>query len=337
MRAGLSRRGVLVSGAGIAISGFLPPDRAHGDGAAAGTAVRMATGLRATAQSIVWIGTEAGVFRNHGLDVTFAKLEAGGPESTAGLTRGDWDFVPIAEAVLRGSDPIILLRNHVPTVGIIIKTRRDLTALDQLAGKNVGVLTDAYSGQTGVITRLAIEKAGATATYVGLGTYQNIYAALVAGQIDAGALPVDYRFVGQGQYGWNAFDTSVFGVPSIFATTRKTLTERRDVTLRMVRGFVESIHLFKTRPDVVVPLLQSFLGFDDRKAVEELHAYYVPLFPKVPRPDLSGGMEEIRTLFAKRYPAVQNLREADISDSSIIDEVERGGFIDQLYAADSKR
>ncbi|MGZ5871161.1 MAG: ABC transporter substrate-binding protein [Bradyrhizobium sp.] len=342
MSARLSRRDMLILGAGIAVSGIFPFDRVHSEAAAKSTAVRMATGLRATAQSIVWIGTEAGVFHKHGLDVTFAKLEAGGPESTAGLIRGDWDFVqtgtvPIAEAVLRGGDPVILLRNHVPSVGIIIKTWRELKGLDQLTGKKVGVLTDAYSGQTGVITRLTIEKAGATATYVGLGTYQNIYAALVAGQIDAGALPIDYRFVGQSQYGWNVFDTSIFGVPSIFATTRKTIAERREVALRMVRGFVETIHLFKTRPDVVVPLLQRFLGFDDRKAVEDLHAYYVPIFPKTPRPDLSGGIEESRTLFATRYPAVQSLREADISDSSIIDEVERSGFIDQLYASDSKR
>ena len=192
--------------------------------------------------------------------------------------------VPIAEAVLKGGDPVILLRNHSLGVGIIIKTRRDLTGLEQLTGKKVGVLTDAYSGQTGVITRLAIEKTGATATYVGLGTYQNIYAALIAGQIDAGALPVDYRFVGQGQYGWNVFDTGVFGVPSIFATTRKMISGKRDVALRMVRGFVESIHLFKTEPDVVVPLLQRFRNFDDRKAVENLRNYYVPMFPRIPRP-----------------------------------------------------
>jgi len=338
MRTKPDRRTVLISGAGLAVSAMLPPD-AH---SAERTEVRMATGLRATAQSIVWIGTEAGVFRKHDLKVSFAKLEAGGPEATAGLMRGDWEFaqtgtVPIAEAVLKGDDPVILLRNHAPNDSIIIKTRRELTGLDQLTAKTVGVLTDAYSGQTGVITRLAIEKAGATATYRGLGTYQNIYAALIAGQIDAAALPVDYRFVGQGQYGWNVFDTGVYGVPSIFATTRKIIAERRDVALRMVRGFVESIHLFKTEPDVVVPLLQRFLSFDDRKAVADLHAYYVPLFPKVPRPDLSDGMEEIRTLFAKRYPAAQNLQERDIADSTVIDEVERSGFIDQLFAADSKR
>jgi beta-glucosidase len=48
----------------------------------------------------------------------------------------------------------------------------------------VGVLTDVYSGQTGVVTRLAIERAGAVANNVGLGTFENIYAALAKGEID---------------------------------------------------------------------------------------------------------------------------------------------------------
>jgi len=254
---------------------------------AAETKIKMATGLRATVQSIVWIGTEAGIFRKHGVDVGFVKLEVGGPPSAEGLLRDDWTFVqtgtvPIVEAVLQGKDAVILLRNHVPLATNLIKARREITSLSQLNGKKVGVLTDVYSGQTGVITRLAIEKAGATANYVGLGTFENIYAALVAGEIDAGALQIDYRFVGQQQYGWNVFDTEDFGVPSIFAATRKTIAVDRESALAMVRGFVETIHLFKTNPDIVVPLLQTFLHFSERKAVEDLRAYFAPLLPAVP-------------------------------------------------------
>jgi hypothetical protein len=48
---------------------------------------------------------------------------------------------------------------------------------------------------------------------------KNIYAALGAGEIDAGALPIDLRFAGQRQYGWNAFEAAS-DVPSVLATTR---------------------------------------------------------------------------------------------------------------------
>ncbi len=175
--------------------------------ARADTKVRMTMGLRATVQSIPWVGAEAGLFRKQGLLVEFPALEVGGPESAAGLIRGDWEFsqtgtVPVAEEVLKGNDPVVILRNALPHTGIFVMTRRDFTRLRQLDGRKVGVLTDATSGQAGINTRLAVEGEGATASYIGLGTFQNIYQALAADEIDAGALPVDLRFLGEAQHGW---------------------------------------------------------------------------------------------------------------------------------------
>lgn len=304
---------------------------------AADTKVRMTMGLRATVQSIPWIGTEAGVFHRYGLAVEFPAFEVGGPESAAGLIRGDWEFsqtgtVPIAEEVLKGNDPVILLRNALPHVGIFVMTRREFTSLQQLEGRKVGVLTNAISGQAGINTRLAIEQAGARATYVGLGTFQNIYASLAAREIDAGALPVDLRFLGEAEHGWHAFPSAGLGLPSILATTRRRITEHRELVLNVVRGVIETIHLFKTRPDLVVPLLQRFMDFKGRKAAEALHAFYVPLLPAAPRPNLASGMEALRKVFAGRYAGAASLHETDIADTSIIDEVERSGFIERLYA-----
>lgn len=338
----ITRRRLITAGAGAAALSTVPGGISLRSAMAADTKVRMSTGLRATIQSISWIGSEAGVFRKHGLDVSFPKLEVGGPEAAAGMMRGDWEFcqtgtLPIAEGVLNGGDPIILLRNTAQHVGLFVMTRREFPTLGDLAGKRVGVLTDAYSGQTGVNARRTLEKAGVTATYVGLGTYQKIYAALAAGEIEAGATPIDLRFLGERQYGWNAFATVSLGVPSVFATTRKIIASNRDLVMRAVRGMVETIHVFKTQPDVVVPLLQRFLNISDRNAAEDLHKFYVPLFPAVPRPSLSEGMQDVRNAFSQKYPAAQKLHESDIADSSFINELEQDGFIQHLYAGDAKR
>jgi hypothetical protein len=37
-----------------------------------------------------------------------------------------------------------------------------------------------------------------------------------------------------------------------------------------------------------------------------------------------------------KYPTAMSLKESDIADSSFIDELEHSGFIDRLYAADTK-
>jgi ABC-type nitrate/sulfonate/bicarbonate transport system substrate-binding protein len=338
----ITRRRLLAAGAKAAVLGALPGSFGWQSAHAAGERIRSTTGLRGASQCIAWIGAEAGVFARHGLELSFPKLEVGGPEAELGMSRGDWEFcqtgtLPIAEGFLNGRDPVILLRNTAAHVGLFVMTRRDVTALSQLAGKRVGVLTDAYSGQTGVNTRRTLEKENVSATYIGLGTYRKIYDALAAGDIEAGAIPIDLRFQGERDHGWHAFATASLGVPNVFATTRKRIAANRDVVLRAVRAMVETIHLFRTRPEVALPLFQRFLAIDSADAAADLYKFYVPLFPMAPAPALGEGLQDVRDTFAKKYPAAAKLQEADIVDASFIDEVERSGFIRDLYAADGKR
>ena len=305
---------------------------------AASQKVRAATGLLATWQSTAWLGAEAGVFKKYGVDMTLPAIAVGGPQAAAGLIRGDWEFahtgtLPVAEEVLKGRDIVILATPTSEFVNSFVMTRKEITELAQLTGKKVGVLTE--TGQTSVAARITVEKAGATANYVPLIKFDRIYAALANGEIDAGALPIDLRFAGQAHYGWNAFPIHEFGTPSIFASTRKLISSNRELVMNVMKGFVETIHLFKTQPDIVVPLLQRYLKIDDRKAAEDLYAFHVPVFQKAPRPSFPG-MQTLRDQLVTKYPAASSLKETDIADPSFIDELERNGFIEGLYAAGSK-
>lgn len=296
--------------------------------------VRAATGLLATWQSTAWLGSELGVFKKHGIDMTLPAVAVGGPQAAMGVIRGDWEFahtgtLPVAEDVLKGHDIVILATPTSEFANSFVMTRKEITDLSQLAGKKVGILTE--TGQTSVAARITVEKAGVTATYVPLLKFDHIYAALAAGEIDAGALPIDLRFVGERRHGWHAFPINEFGTPSIFASTRKLVASNRELVMDVMRGFVETIYLFKTRPDIVVPALQRYLRIEDRKAAEDLHAFHVPLFQKVPRPSFPG-MKTLRQLLVAKYPAAASLKETDIADSSFIGELERSGFIDGLYA-----
>jgi ABC-type nitrate/sulfonate/bicarbonate transport system substrate-binding protein len=49
--------------------------------------VRVATGLLATWQSTAWLGTEAGVFKKRGIDMSFPAIAVGGPQAAAGVIR----------------------------------------------------------------------------------------------------------------------------------------------------------------------------------------------------------------------------------------------------------
>jgi hypothetical protein len=300
--------------------------------------VRVATGLLAMWQSTAWLGAEAGVFKKYGIDMSLPAIAVGGPQAAAAVIRGDCEFahtgaLPVAEEVLKGRDIVILATPTAPFSNSFVMTRKDITQLTQLNGKKVGVLSE--TGQTSVAARVTVEKAGGTATYLPLIKFDRIYAALAAGEIDAGALPIDLRFAGETRYGWHAFPIYEFGTPSIFATTRRLIASDRALVMNVMQGFVETIHLFKTRPDVVVPLLQRYLNIDDRKAAGDLYAFHVPVFQKVPRPSFPG-LQTLTAQLTPKYPAAASLKESDISDPSFVDELERNGFIDRLYAADSR-
>jgi ABC-type nitrate/sulfonate/bicarbonate transport system substrate-binding protein len=335
----MKRRDFIKTGLRVAAIAMLPGGTRIRSALATDTKVHMTSGLRAATHSIPWLGTEVGIFKKRELDVTFPIIEMGASEVAAGLVRGDWEFgsfgiLPVAESFLSGGDIVALLRNTLAHQDKFVGARREHTALANLAGKRVGVISDVYSGQSGIQTRLTLEKAGVTATYVRLGTFHNIYAALAKGEIDAGTLPIHMRFSGERQYGWNIFEISGLeaDVPSVFATTRKLVASNRDLVMRVVSGYLETVHGFRTQPDVFVPALKRFLEISDDKVAQDLHKFYVPLFPQTPRVALTGGMPAIKSALSKKYPAVQNLQESDISDSSFIDELEQSGFIQRLYA-----
>ncbi len=295
--------------------------------------IRAATGLRATLQSLIWIGTEAGIFRKHGLDVTVT-TETGGPRAASGTVQGDWEFchtgdLPIVQGVLAGQDPVLIMTPAELHDVAFLMGRRDITRPEQLRGARIGALDAA--GQYGRAVAAMLEKWGVAAELVSLGSFQGIYRALGKGEVEAGYLPVDLRFLGENEFGLTVLGGISSGAGGI-VTTRRLIAANREVVINIVAALVETIALFKTRPDITVPLLQRYLQIDDRKAVEQVHAYYVPLFRASPQPTFFDEMPRLKGFVQKQYPAAATLEAKDLSDASFVSELDRTGYIARLYA-----
>ena len=295
--------------------------------------LRAATGLRATLQSLIWIGSEAGLFRQHGLEVTL-NTETGGPRAASGTVSGDWEFchtgdLPIVQGVLQGQDPVLLMTPAELHDVAFLMGRHDISKPEQLKGARIGAL-DAQ-GQYGRAVAAMLEKWGVSAELVSLGSFQGIYKALGKGEVAAGYLPVDLRFLGENEFGLNALGGISSGAGGIM-TTRRLIASNRPLVMTIVTALVDTIALFKTKPDVVVPLLQRYLGIDDRRAVEQVHAYYAPLFRKSPDPTFFNEMPRLKGFVEKQYPAAAALEVKDLSDPSFVEELDRTGYIARLYA-----
>jgi ABC-type nitrate/sulfonate/bicarbonate transport system substrate-binding protein len=206
--------------------------------------------------------------------------------------------------------------------------RRDITTLAQLEGQRIGAVDAA--GQFGRPLKVLLDRAGIGTEMVSLGSFQAIYAALLGGEVAAGYLPIDLRFRGQAEHGWNA----LHGLKIVggIATTRRFIAAHRPLVAGFVKGVVDAIHLFKTRRDIVIPLLQEFLQIDERKPMEQLHAFYAPLFRAVPTPTFFTEMQGLCDGLAAQYPAARTLKIEDVADASFVDELESSGYIEELYA-----
>lgn len=292
------------------------------------TQARIAVALRVTFQCVAWIGAEAGTFRRHGIEATFPTLEAGGPGAVAGLANGEWDFcytgeVPIVRGVLQGWDPVLILTPCDIHDGVFVMTQREITRPEQLAGARIGAV-DA-TGQLGRAMHSLLQRWDVAADVVSLGSFETVYSALGARQLEAAYLPVDMRFRGEHEFGWNVLHALPGGIGGI-ATTRRLIATKRQFVGEFVKGCIEAIHLFKTRPDVAVPLLQRFLQLDDRGTIEQLYAFYVPLFRANPRPIISSEMKLFRDIFSNQYPAVEALQPQELYDASLVDQFDSTGF-----------
>ena len=291
-------------------------------GLPAKTQARIAVALRVTFQSVAWIGAEAGTFGQYSIEATFPTLEAGGPRAVAGLVNGEWDFcytgeVPIVQGVLQGRDPVLILTPCDIHDGVFVVAQREITRPEQLAGARIGAV-DA-TGQLGRAMQSLLQQWDVVAEVVSLGSFEAVYSALGAGRLEAAYLPIDLRFRGQDEFGWNVLYALPGGIGGI-ATTRRLIAANRDLVSRFVKGCIDAIHLFKTRPDVAVPLLQRFLQIDDRRRVEYLYTFYVPLFRAVPRPVISTETGVFGDIFSNQYPAVRALQLQDLCDHSFVDQ-----------------
>ena len=296
------------------------------------TTIRAGIALRAAFQSVIWIGVEAGIFTKHGFDMKLT-LETGGPRAAAGTLRGDWEFchtgdTPVVQGVLQGQDPVLIVGVTEPHDVAFLMSRRDITKPEQLAGARIGGV-DA-NGQFGKYVQALLDKWNVSATVLTLGSFQAIYAALGKGEIDAGYLPVDLKFMGETEFGFNSLAGIPIGAGGIM-TTRRLIVSDREMVSRFAKASVETIAMFKTKPELAVPLLQSYLQMSDRKAIEALHAYYLPLFRAIPRPTFDSDLPRLRSAFSREFPAAATLRSEDLCDVSFVDDMQRTGYIDGLY------
>jgi len=300
----------------------------------------------AITQSIPWIAKEAGIFLKHGVDAEVILL-TGSPRLIQTLIAGDIDYAlggvsSVLRATMRGADPVIVAGTaNVTGQRVMVRPNSPLQRFQDLRGKTVGVTQ--YGSQGDTFLRDGLKKIGlkpdADVVILQLGGTPQVGTAIAAGKIDAGVVGESgLMLVQQGKArplpGGSARELKLAGIGATLSVTRRYLARDRDGVLRVLRGYIEAIHYYRTNRDGSIRALQKFFRGATADQIgfiwDDQHDVIDPL--PIPSDEAIQGELDRET-----DPKAKTSKPAEFMDLSLLREIEKSGFISELYGKGSLR
>jgi ABC-type nitrate/sulfonate/bicarbonate transport system substrate-binding protein len=126
----------------------------------------------------------------------------------------------------------------------------------------------------------------------------------------------------------SAAELKILSPSGTFATTRALIQRKRSVVDRLMRTFVEAIHLLKTNRGGAIPLLQKYLGGLSAEEATYLYQEQVELLEPLPAPN-DKAIQAV--LERENDPKVKSSSPGEYVDASFFREIEKSGLIEKLY------
>ncbi|HXG50189.1 MAG TPA: ABC transporter substrate-binding protein [candidate division Zixibacteria bacterium] len=300
--------------------------------------IRIGYAARAVTHSIPFLASEAGLFREEGLQVEVVRTA--GAVSPMALISGDTDFATMSAYLLipvsvRNRD-VAMLAGLTRYASMTLVSRPEIRSAKDLAGAVIGLQRpgDAYEKNA----RAALQHLGLSpdrdVKFLYLGSNEAMWIALEARKVAATMVsPPATLFARKAGMNFlvNLSELKIEYQGSTFAARRSAMKSFPNLTLRAMRAMVRGIHFFKTRREDTLKILAKFLGTADREALEESWAYGAEM-PSRPYPVESAVQAVIQHL-AEGDPKFAGYKPADFIEPGPLAQLDRSGFIDRLYGA----
>jgi NitT/TauT family transport system substrate-binding protein len=292
----------------------------------------LATGFAAS-----WVTAEKGIWKKHGLDVELVFLR-GGARTVSALIGGSVDFilgsdVGVVTANLQGAN-LIRVGVTTNTLGYSIVVQPSIKTIRDLKGKIIGITPGRDAAYARVVKLLRDNgmDAGKDVTFlsVGDGGPAARVAALSTGVIHASMFTPPSDMIAEKAGLKVLLRLDVANVGAGINTTAQFVQKSRAQAQRFLRGYMEGIQYLKTHKDESLKIFTKYVRNPDLAIM----AYLYDEISSRAEKDLQPQAEAIRNLIdlaTLDFPQAKRLTEKDYSDLSLIDEIQRSGFIDQLY------
>jgi len=284
----------------------------------------------------LWLAIDSGFFRKYGVDAT-TQFVSQSPTLVAAVLSGDTPFAnagqeAVIAADLNGGD-IEILVSGPEKLFFEINAAPTIHRVADLKGKKIGI--SQFGATTDFIARYVLQKAGLNpktdASILPTGPQAANLAALQAGLIQATVLAAPTMFKAE-DLGFpavaNMLDYDLFFYTSALIAKRSWVEQHRDETMAVVKAYVAGSAAVHTNEAGAKASIAKYSSIKDPKVLERSYQLLVRALPKVPVPQARA----IRTGLDQRSdPAAKAADPQRFTDPSFVNELERDGFIAQLY------
>ena len=273
--------------------------------------LRIGYGAPTVTMAPLWIAQEGNIFPRNGLDVEILYLESALVQRA--LIAGEIQFGEMTGALqsaprLQGAD-VVMVAGFVDRLLFRFLARPEIRTAADLKGKRIG--TSRYGAAIDRATRLLLSKLGVNldkeVTFIQIGSEPTLLAALLSNVIDATLLqpPRHRKALEAGMKVLaNLEEMNIPFQHTGLVTTQRFIGKNQDVTRRVVRSFVESIHLMTINPETAKKAINKHMRLNDERELEETYQLLKRVALTKPYPTIDG-IKTILNDLADQIPAAK--------------------------------
>lgn len=319
----------LLAGGFILLAGASQP-------ASAADKIRISYTSPGPQQGILWVGDTAGLFKRNNLDLEIIYMP--GNISAASLMAGEVQFGQMTGALmspirLQGSDPVMLVSIQDMLDDRLV-ARPGINRGEDLKGKRIAISRFGAASHMRVLNMLPrFGLSERDVTFLQLGDTPVRITAMVGNSADASSFsPPDHlapQLAGM-KVILNMAELNIFYQGTGLVTTQRYLAKNRDIARRMVKSYVEAIHIVRTNPEAAKQAFVKYRKTKDPKQLDDAYQTLRETVKQKPYPNL----ESFRTIFkdvSDRMPAAKTANPREFVDTSLLEELDKSGYIDGLY------
>lgn len=295
---------------------------------------------RVMSQSMPWMAQEAGLFKKYNIDHELVFIASSGIV-TAALLGGDADMTVTGGignviAYVRGSTDVAFIGGVKNTMTQTLVAGGNIKKPEDLKGKRIGV--SRIGGNSHYFTIQALRRYNMEPnrdfSFLQTGGDPETLAALISGGIEVANLtpPTDSQAIARGyHYVVYGPDLKIPYAATAFVTKRSLLNKRGQVVGQYMRAMAETARIMHTDREFVYKVLGKYLRITDRSVLDS--AYNAEI--KVLEPRLVIKNEALQAILdevAQTDPRAKKVKPQELIDSRYLDEMEKSGFFDQLWA-----